>query len=324
MKHLVTIGEALIDFIPQTKGISLKDVETFKRVAGGAPANVAAAFSKLGGKSIMLSQVGNDAFGDYIIDSLNKANIETKHIKKNKNFDTSLAFVSLKEDGNRDFKFYRRTAADLNYNKNDIPENILENVGAIHFCSVDLVESPMKYAHIKLIEMAKKENLIISFDPNLRLPLWENHNDLKNTVNEFIKLSNIVKISDEELEFITGKNNIHDALPQLFNGSCDILIYTLGVNGAMIFNRNSYSSINGLKVNSIDTTGAGDSFIGSFLYSILSEDNLDLKNISLDNLTKYLEFSNIYAACTTTKLGGIDSMSSKDEIESFKKSLNLK
>ena len=323
MKHLVTIGEALIDFIPQTKGVSLKEVETFKRVAGGAPANVAAAFAKLGGKSIMLSQVGNDAFGDYIIDSLNKANIETKHIKKSEKFDTSLAFVSLKEDGNRDFKFYRRTAADLNYNKNDIPENILENVGAIHFCSVDLVESPMKNAHIKLIEMAKKDNLIISFDPNLRLPLWENHDDLKNTVNEFIKLSNIVKISDEELEFITGKNNIHDALPQIFNGSCNILIYTLGVNGAMVFNKNSYESINGIKVNAIDTTGAGDSFIGSFLYSILSEGNLDLENISLENLKKYLEFSNTYAACTTTKLGGIDSMSSKDEIESFKKTLNI-
>ncbi len=321
MKQLVTIGEALIDFIPNTKGLPLKDVEGFKRVAGGAPANVAAAFSKLGGISTMLTQVGDDAFGDYIIESFKKANINTEHIKKNKNFDTSLAFVSLKNDGNREFKFYRRTAADLNYGKDDIPVNILDNVGAIHFCSVDLVESPMKYAHLKLIEMAKENNTLISFDPNLRFALWDDHLELKTTVIKFIKLSDIVKISDEELEFITGHKDINKALPKLFEGNCKVLIYTMGPNGAMIFTKDNHEHIHGNNVNTIDTTGAGDSFIGSFLFSLLRDGQLDLEKISMDTLKRYLEFSNIYAACTTTKLGGLDAMSTLEEIDIFKETL---
>ncbi|MEG0734501.1 PfkB family carbohydrate kinase, partial [Anaerorhabdus sp.] len=165
MKKLCAIGEALIDFIPNEKGKRLKDVTSFRQVPGGAPANVAASVSRLNGESILLTKLGEDAFGDRIIESLIDSGINTAYIKRSSTKDTSLAFVSLSDDGNRDFKFYRKTAADLDYSPNDIPVDVLDDCGVIHFCSVSLVDSPMKEAHKKLIEIANDKNILISFDP---------------------------------------------------------------------------------------------------------------------------------------------------------------
>ena len=325
MKKFISIGEALIDFIPNIKGEKLKNVDGFKRVAGGAPSNVAGAVAKLGGNSIVLTKLGNDSFGDYIVDTLNECNINTEYIKRTDEFDTSLAFVSLTNDGDREFKFYRKTAADLQYSEDDIPENILENTGIIHFCSVDLVESPMKNAHKKLIRMAKDKNVLVSFDPNLRFMLWDDKDELRKTVNEFIKYADILKISDDELEFITGKNDIKDALPELFSFGCSMVIYTLGADGAKLYLKDSfmkkYIKAGGYKVDVVDTTGAGDSFIGAFLYRILKSEH-DINDILYDDLKEYLDFSNLYAASVTTKPGALASMVSIDELEILKDKIN--
>lgn len=205
----------MIDFVPDVNGCALKYVPSFHRVAGGAPANVAGTISKLGLLSKVLKKLGEDTFGDYMIETLEKSGIDTSSILRDRNYETSLAFVSLKEDGNRDFAFYRKNSVDLHLTEDEIPDNILDDCGMIHFCSADLVESSMKQAHYKLITMAKEKGLLISFDPNLRLSLWENEDCLRKTVNAFLPLADIVKISDEELEFITGKTNIEEALPSL-------------------------------------------------------------------------------------------------------------
>lgn len=149
MKKIFAIGEALIDFIPSQKGCALKEVVSFERVAGGAPANVCGAIAKLGGHAGFISQLGEDAFGDHIIDVLRDANVNTDYIMRTNKANTGLAFVSLKEDGNRDFSFYRNPSADLLLEDNMLEENWFENCGILHFCSVDLVESPMKYTQKK-------------------------------------------------------------------------------------------------------------------------------------------------------------------------------
>ena len=159
-QKLCVIGEALIDFIPQRKGCDLKDVEGFSRVAGGAPANVAGAVAKLGVPAMVLTQLGKDAFGDHIIESLKESGIDTSHILQTSAYDTSLSFVSLREDGNRDFKFYRRTAADLQSGPENIHEHLLDDCGLVHFCSVSLVDSPMKQAHRALLELALKKGVL--------------------------------------------------------------------------------------------------------------------------------------------------------------------
>ena len=220
---LCGIGEALIDFIPEVKGQRLKDVPSFKRVAGGAPANVVGAVTKLGIPSKFLTKLGDDPFGDYIVEVLDNAGIDTSNIERDKEGETALAFVSLASDGNRDFKFYRKNSADLRYSVEDIPTDILDDCGMIHFCSVDLVESPMKEAHKKLINMAIEQGVKVSFDPNLRFSLWDDLDKLKETVNEFLAYADIIKISDEELEFITGYTDIKDALDGLFANSIRML-----------------------------------------------------------------------------------------------------
>ncbi len=320
MKKLCAIGEALIDFIPEQKGQRLKDVPRFKRVAGGAPANVAASVAKLGGKAKFITQLGEDAFGDHIMEVFDAVGVDTSDIVRSKDANTALAFVSLAADGNRDFLFYRKDCADKNLDPKDISSSALKDCGILHFCSVDLVESPMKQSHKKLIDMAMKEDIIISFDPNVRLNLWDTEEACKDAIHEFLPYADIIKISDEELEFISGFTDIETALPFFFKDRCQFLIYTMGKDGARLYQRDhSMVKAKGYCVDVFDTTGAGDSFIGAFLYQLLSNDCLDLSAISKEELTEFLVFANLYAAHTTTKEGAIDAMATLEELTAFQK-----
>lgn len=311
-KGLCAIGEALIDFIPEKKGLRLMDVDGFKRAAGGAPCNVAAAVSRLGLPARMLTKVGRDAFGKYLLKTLAQAGIDTSCILEDGQGETALAFVSLAADGNRDFKFYRKNSADLRYSPEDIPENALDGFGILHFCSIDLVDSPMKEAHRSLIRTAAERNVLISFDPNLRPSLWNDDEALRQTVLKFLPLAHIVKLSDEELFFLTGETDIDRALPALLSGRTQCVIYTKGAKGADVFTRTCRASRPGLKITARDTTGAGDSFIGSFLYCILRTEQTELSSLTVSQLESILDFSNAYAAHTASFEGAIPAMADED------------
>lgn len=319
MKKIYSIGEALIDFIPSEKGCPLKDVVSFERVAGGAPANVSAAIAKLGGNAGFISQLGKDAFGDYIIEVLNGAGVNTEHILQTDKAGTGLAFVSLKEDGNRDFSFYRNPSADLLLEESQLEESWFKDCYGLHFCSVDLVESPMKYTHKKAIEYTLTQGGVISFDPNVRLPLWSSEEACKEAILQFLPYAHVIKISDEELEFITGYQTIEEAKALLFKGNAQIIIYTKGGDGAEIYTRTGMTSVEGNKVEVIDTTGAGDSFIGAFLYKLLESDvNAEtLGQLSEETLKTYLSFANDYAAYSTLGKGAIGSYATLEEIEDY-------
>ena len=232
MKKLLAIGEALIDFIPRNTGVPIKQVESFKPAVGGAPANVCGAFTKLGGESKLITQLGNDPFGDKIVDEFEYYGIGCEYVSRINDANTSLAFVALKDDGNREFSFYRKPGADMLLKPETIKEDWFKDAFALHFCSVSIGDFPMKDAHEKAIEYAANSGAIISFDPNVRLALWDDIDLLRKRINEFIPKADIVKISDEELEFITGKDSIEDALPQLFTGRVKLVIYTKGSEGA--------------------------------------------------------------------------------------------
>ena len=317
MKKLVAIGEALIDFIPTEKGCSLGEVDTFHPVTGGAPANVCGAYTKLGGTSEMITQLGNDAFGDKIEKDLKGFGIQTEHIIRTDEANTCLAFVSLMEDGNREFSFYRKPSADMLLQKQDINEKWFENSFALHFCSVSLGEYPMKYAHKTAIEYAKKAGTIISFDPNIRLPLWNDHKALKNTVLEFLPYADILKISDEELEFITGYQTIEQAKEILFQGNVKVVIFTKGAEGAEVYTNHMKATSEGKKVKALDTTGAGDAFIGSFLYQ-LSADGMTaetLSDLSEQKAVEYMNFSNAYCAYSVQGKGAIASYATMEDMK---------
>ena len=175
-KKLIAIGEALIDFIPDKTGCKFSEVTAFSPKVGGAPANVCGAFTKLGGSSALITQVGDDPFGHKIADELAFYGIDTSTVSFTDKASTALAFVSLENDGNRTFSFYRKPSADMLLAPEQLKGEWFENGYALHFCSVSLGDFPMKDAHLRAIELARKKEMLISFDPNLRFPLWNAHN----------------------------------------------------------------------------------------------------------------------------------------------------
>lgn len=305
MKRVVTIGEALIDFIPKEINTALKDVETFKRAPGGAPANVAAGVSKLGGNSAFIGMVGEDAFGDFLIETLAKNGVSTQYIKTTKDALTALAFVSLDQSGNRDFSFYRNPSADMLLDAKDIDAEWLTQNDILHFCSVSLIDAPIKDAHNKAIELLKTKNGLISFDPNVRLCLWPNKQALKDTINVFLPLSNIVKVSNDELGFITGILDEEEAIKSLFVGDVIHVIYTKGSNGSEWWtNKEKIASVEAKKVKAIDTTGAGDAFIAAILFKLSSREEAITKAFALE----CLNFASQAAAYTVTKSGAMSAL----------------
>lgn len=316
MKKIISIGEALIDFIPHEKGVALMNVNNFSKVAGGAPLNVAAAVSKLGGKSQMITKLGVDGFGDHILDEVRSLGVDVSKVLRTKEANTALAFVSLKDDGERDFSFYRNPSADMLLNESEIEEEVFKEGGILHFCSVSLIDAPIKGTHKKAIEFAKKNNCLISFDPNVRLPLWETKESCREAILEFLPFANIVKISDEELEFITGIADESKALEFLLQGDVEVVIYTKGTEGAEFITKERKIFSPSFKVQAQDTTGAGDSFIGSFLYQVAEGDNTleSLVNLPKENIKEMLSFSNATAALTVCKKGAIGALPTKEEV----------
>ena len=316
MKKVIAIGEALIDFIPHDKGSALNDVENFLRVPGGAPLNVAAAVAKLGGKSQMLTKLGQDGFGDAILNEVKPLGVDVSRISRTNEANTALAFVSLREDGERDFSFYRNPSADMLLSAEEICVEDFNEKDILHFCSVSLIDAPIKEAHRRAIEIAKEKGCLISFDPNVRLPLWKNPEDCRKAILEFLPLSNIVKISDEELEFITGIKDEKEALDFLLTGDVKVIIYTKGTNGAEFITKERVIFSPSFKVSAQDTTGAGDSFIGSLLYQVAEgEYSLEqLVDLSEEKVQEILTFSNATAALTVCKKGAIGALPLKEEV----------
>lgn len=314
---LFAIGEALIDFIPAQSGCAIKDVEAFKPVVGGAPANVCGAFTKLGGESAMITQLGTDPFGNKIIEEFTKQQIDCSYIRRTEKANTSLAFVALEKDGNREFSFYRKPGADMLFAAEDVKSAWFADAFALHFCSVSLGDFPMKEAHRQAISYAKAQGALISFDTNIRLPLWESTEALRETVLEFLPYADILKISDEELEFITGETAVMDAADVLFQGSVKLVIYTKGAEGASAFSAHASADTAGLNVKALDTTGAGDAFIGSFLYQLWEKGigSDDLAALSGKELEEMLHFSNLYCAKSVQKKGAIASYPTREEMK---------
>lgn len=306
---LLAIGEALIDFIPGQTGKHIKDVSSFHPVVGGAPANVCGAFVKLGGRARMITQLGMDPFGDKILEDFRRCGIGCEAVSRTEKANTSLAFVALKEDGNREFSFYRKPGADMLLEPSRILPDWFDDGFGLHFCSVSLGDYPMKESHRQAISLAEKSGMLISFDPNLRRPLWNDDEALKKAVLEFLPLADVLKLSDEELFFLTGCHDIEEARPLLFQGRVQLIVYTEGAKGAFACTREACAQSPGISVKAVDTTGAGDAFIGSFLYQLFSRglDAKTLSTLSARDLETMLDFSNRYCACSVQKEGAIAS-----------------
>ncbi len=313
MKKVIAIGEALIDFIPGQTDCTLEQVETFTRACGGAPANVAAAVSLLGCRSALLTKLGQDAFGNFIVQTLTDAGVDCSHVLRTDRASTSLAFVSLRADGGRDFSFYRNPGADMLLSPEDLDPKFFSDCASLHFCSVDLVECPTKYAHLRAIEYAKSAGALISFDPNIRLPLWGSAADCQKAVREFLPYADLIKISDEESEFVTGYADPDKAVQSLLDGGAKAVLLSLGGKGAMLRSKGASCMVPAYPAKVLDTTGAGDCLIGALLYR-LCRDGIDadgLAALSADRMRDYLTFACRCAGMSTERHGAIASYPTK-------------
>lgn len=321
-KRLLAIGEALIDFIPDKTGCAFADVTAFSPKVGGAPANVCGAFAKLGGRAALISQLGDDPFGHKIADELSACGIDVSAVAFTAEANTALAFVSLAPDGNRTFSFYRKPSADMLLTPEQVDARWFDDAYALHFCSVSLGDFPMKDAHERAIALAREHGALVSFDPNLRFPLWDDHALLRQRVRAFIPRCDVLKISDEELAFITGEREIACAVPALFAQGVRLVIYTCGRDGAYALTRTAQVFSPALPVRAVDTTGAGDGFIGSFLWALQSRgwDAANLDALDAETLRVCLDFSNRFCAQSIRFPGAIASYPRLEQMETASES----
>lgn len=315
MGRIFTIGEMLIDFLPKEVA-SLKEVSGFVKSPGGAPANVAVGAKKLGSESYFIGKFSNEPFGDFLLEKLISFGVNTKYTFKTDDGKTALAFVSNKEDGDREFSFYRDMSADMQLSEDDIKDVKLEKNDFISFCSVGLIEAPLRHATKALLKKANIADSKVLFDPNLRFNLWDNHDELKNTIDEFLKYTDIIKVSSDETEFITGYKKDEDVFRYFEEKGIKNIIITKGKDGVIAKFGGVIACSNGYSVKAVDTTGAGDSFVGAILYKLEKLD--DIKNIKNNELTSILEFANKVAAIVTTRKGAMDSLPTLEEVENYK------
>lgn len=295
--RLFAIGEALIDFLPEGKG--------YIPVVGGAPANVAACFSKLGGEAFFIGKVGEDFFGEKIVGALQEAGVNTSYVTATDKANTALSFVTLDANGERHFSFYRNPSADMLLSQEDIEKIIFNKDDILHFCSVDLIDMPVRYATLAAIKKVKQADGIISFDPNVRKSLWKDLAEYKNTILNFLPEADIVKLSEEECEFLFGDLSIKKVAETLLQ-TAKIVLITLGENGSRCFIQDREYTQQAFKIKCVDTTGAGDTFIGTFL-----------KFFKDGNITDALQKAAAASAIVCTKKGALESLSSASELNDF-------
>ncbi|MCH5151529.1 MAG: carbohydrate kinase [Clostridiales bacterium] len=315
MSRLYSIGELLIDF--QSVGVApLKDTQQFVKKAGGAPANVCVQAVKLKQQATYLTKVGCDAFGEFLIETLRGEGVDVSYISKSACHDTSLAFVSFAENGEREFSFYRRNAADLYFTEEDFKDVVFKRGDVLEFGSVALKTDVAKSTHKYLIDKARQAGALICFDPNLRFNLWEDKQELREVVKEFASFADVIKVGEDELSFVTELDG-SKAVASMFTGNLKVLLVTNGGKGAKLYlNGQLRAAHEGYKVKTVDTTGAGDSFFGAFIAQLMqcgaTPDNLLDGTVQYD---KMLDFACKCGAYTTMSYGAIAAMGNKEKID---------
>jgi len=303
---ILCIGEALIDMICTDTGSSLSKGEHFLKKPGGAPTNVAAAIAALGGDVLLSAKVGADPFGHQLIDVMKDFGVSTIWMVQDKDHFTTFAFVSLMEDGERDFVFNR--GADGQLNENDIAGIDLDECSIIHFGSATaFLPGPLQQAYKSLLQKALKKNIFISFDPNYRHLLFKNNTEtfIEQSWN-FMQQCHFFKVSDEEAMLITGSSSVYDAANILSQKTKATFAITLGKAGTLLMHQNNKITVDSIAVQPIDTTGAGDAFVGAVLYQMSNYTLQTIESLSTEEWKKIIYNANKAGARTCEYMGAME------------------
>ena len=310
----ICIGEALIDFVSTEKNVELENASRFLKSAGGAPANVSVGLARLGKRVAFVGKVGDDSFGRFLAKTLENNGVDVSNLLFDKKHSTRLAFVSLTDEGERDFEFYGDESADMKIRKEEIDKISIENAKIIHFGSISLISNPSRDAILTAVRTAKAKNTLVSFDPNLRLSLWESSDNARLQIKEALGLADIVKMDMGEMEFITDSADLKAGARYILERGVRLLVITLGKDGCYFFSDKTEGKEPGFDVKVRDTTGAGDGFVAGMLAKILE---IPFDSLTTKDLHGIFRFANAVAALTVTRYGGIPALPYREEVESF-------
>lgn len=315
MFDVVALGELLIDFAPQS--VSDTGYPVLAANPGGAPGNFLAALSKYGCKTAMIGKVGDDSFGKLLIGTLKTAGIDTRGIHTDPDVFTTLAFVSLDASGNRDFSFARKPGADTCLTPGEVDESLLAGAKVFHFGTLSLTDEPAASATRYAIELAKKNGLLVSLDPNLRKPLWKREEDAKAAIEWSLRQADIVKISDEEIEWLWGISPEEGARKLLAEYGVSLVYATLGPKGCHAATASCAVTVPGpAGIHVVDTTGAGDIFGGSAMSRLIRCGKAPA-SLTEEDLRKIVRFACTAASLSTQKHGGITSVPEEADVENW-------
>jgi len=310
---VVTCGELLIDFVATKSGVTLAQASTFLKALGGAPANVAVGIARLGYSAGFMGQVGNDEFGHFLADTLRDYGVDTTALQFSTQARTALAFVSLLADGERDFMFYRHPSADMLWQPEQVDREYVTGTRIFHYGSISLINEPSRIATLTALEYAKSNGTLLSYDPNLRLPLWPSPDAARSGILNGWQHAEIIKVSEEELFFVSTQHTMEHAARSLWHDKLRLLVITQGKGGCTYFTPEASGHVAGFLVQPVDTTGAGDGFVAGMLVGLL-ERNLQWEK---ENIEKALLLGNAVGALATTQAGAISSLPTMQEAQAF-------
>lgn len=309
---VMALGELLIDFT--LNGSSSQGNPLFEANPGGAPCNVLAMLQKMGKKTAFVGKVGCDQFGRQLRRTIEECGIDSRYLLEDKEIPTTLAFVHTMPDGDREFSFYRKPGADMMLTEDEIEEDMFSDVKIFHYGTLSMTHERVRNATLKAIKAARQSGAIISCDPNLREPLWNSLEEAKEQMLKAISLCDVLKISDNEIQFVTGEEDYDKGIAILREKyNIKLICLTLGKDGSRAYYKNIKVEAPGFaQENVVDTTGAGDTFCGCVLSYIC--DN-GLEDLNATQIEEMLRFANAAASLVTTKRGAIKSMPEVSDVE---------
>ncbi|NLI53519.1 MAG: carbohydrate kinase [Clostridiales bacterium] len=311
MYDIVSLGELLIDFTES--GISPAGMRLFEQNAGGAVTNLLCAASQCGAKTGFIGKVGRDMHGAFLKQAMLGAGVDMHALIEAEDVFTTLAFVALKPNGEREFSFARKPGADTQLRPDELDRDMLKHTRVFHTGSLSLTQEPARSATYEAIDIAKAAGAVISYDPNYRASLWSGKDEAIRFMRSLIATADIMKVSDEELPLLTGETDPGKAADTLLDQGVRIAAVTLGSEGAYVRVGSESRLVPGFKAAAVDTTGAGDSFFGGFLYRFLASGKA-LREVTIDDAVDYARFGNATASLCVERRGGIPAMPKLQEV----------
>lgn len=316
MPEIVCLGEPIVDMVATEATPSLVEATEFTKAAGGAPLNVAAAVARLGGSSGIICKTGGDHFGNFIRQNLAACGVDVSHFLQDPDYATQLAFIAVDENGVPDFSFHVKRSADQMLRPSEIDEHYIWDAQVFHFGTITLINQPARDATREAVRIATEAGILISLDPNLRPTLWPDMNQAFRWMSEAIHDCDVLKLSQEELEFVTGTSVLEEGVRTLYDMGPELVAVTMGADGAYIYNGEDGKHIPGFEVTVADTVGCGDAFVAGMLVGLL-ESGENEAEVDLYTLGKIATFANGAAALTATGSGVISSLPTRQQVEEF-------